>query len=119
VLSRYQEGVVYTTKDGSLIRELMHPSAHGNNAQSLAEATVKIGQTTFAHAHKVSEELYYILAGEGDMRLDDDWFKVVVGDTVAILPGQIHQIKNTGNGDLVFLCCCSPAYSHDDTLMHV
>ncbi len=32
----------YITKDGSSIRELMHPEKHGNVKQSLAEAIVSI-----------------------------------------------------------------------------
>ena len=33
----------YTTKDGSEIRELMHPAVHGNRNQSFAEAIVAAG----------------------------------------------------------------------------
>ena len=33
----------YITRDGSAIRELMHPDVHGNRAQSLAEAVVAAG----------------------------------------------------------------------------
>ena len=36
----------YTTKDGSLIRELMHPATHGNARQSPAEAIVNPGIET-------------------------------------------------------------------------
>jgi hypothetical protein len=36
----------YVTKDGSEIRELMHPSTHANHAQSLAEASVFPGERT-------------------------------------------------------------------------
>jgi hypothetical protein len=35
--------VPYVTRDGSEIRELMHPGVHGNRAQSLAEATIGPG----------------------------------------------------------------------------
>jgi mannose-6-phosphate isomerase-like protein (cupin superfamily) len=37
------------------------------------------------------------------------------GDAVLIPPGSWHCMTNTGDGDLTFLCCCSPAYRHDDT----
>jgi mannose-6-phosphate isomerase-like protein (cupin superfamily) len=40
---------------------------------------------------------------------------VRTGDTVCIPPGTPHRIRNTGAGPLRILCCCSPAYSHDDT----
>ena len=49
------------------------------------------------------------------MTLGEESFDVAVGDTVIILPGTRHTITNTGPEDLRFLCCCAPAYSHDDT----
>jgi mannose-6-phosphate isomerase-like protein (cupin superfamily) len=113
--SRYDDNPSYTTKDGSLIRELMHPAQHGNKNQSLAEAIVKPGQVTALHRHRVSEELYYITQGEGLMTLGDSEFPVHVTDTVCIPPNTAHRIRNTGQTDLHILCCCSPAYAHDDT----
>ncbi len=55
----------YLTKDGSEIRELMHPDQHGNRRQSLAEALVPAGKRTLLHRHLTSEELYHITSGEG------------------------------------------------------
>lgn len=107
----------YITKDGSEIRELMHPAVHGNRNQSLAEARVPVGAKTHAHRHTVAEELYHITQGTGRLSLDDQQFDVAVGDTICINPGQAHCIENTGTEMLVFLCCCSPAYRHEDTTL--
>ncbi len=105
----------YITKDGSSIRELMHPLVHGNSAQSLAEATVPAGSTTLLHRHNVTEEIYHILSGCGLMTLGDESIYMEEGDSVCIHPGTLHNIRNTGEEELRLLCCCSPAYSHDDT----
>lgn len=105
----------YITKDGSSICELMHPSVHKNANQSLAQASVPINTETQLHFHKLSEELYYIQQGNGLMTLANEQFPVEAGDTICISPNQHHKIKNTGKEVLLFLCCCSPAYSHDDT----
>lgn len=105
----------YITKDGSEIRELMPPSAHGNRAQSLAEATVPPGGRTLLHRHLTSEELYHITTGEGRMTLGDEQFLVEAGDTVCIPPGTPHCIEALGAVPLKLLCCCSPPYSHADT----
>ena len=113
--SRYDDNPVYVTKDGSLIRELMHPGQHGNQQQSLAEAVVHPGQTTTLHKHLASEELYHITQGEGLMTLGDKEFHVQTADTICIPPNTPHRIRNTGQIDLHILCCCSPPYSHDDT----
>jgi mannose-6-phosphate isomerase-like protein (cupin superfamily) len=105
----------YITRDGSSIRELMHPSVHGNNKQSLAEASVPPGGSTLLHRHRESEELYHIIAGSGRMTLGDEEFAIVPGDTLLIPPGTAHCLHNTGSEPLRLLCCCSPAYRHEDT----
>jgi len=114
---KYEEVNPYVTKDESVIRELMHPAQHTALNQSLAEAIVPVGVMTKRHYHRQSEELYHVTAGEGLMMLGDDQFSVAVGDTVCILPGTEHCIKNTGIQDLLILCSCSPAYSHEDTVL--
>ena len=115
VTSRYQDIQPYITRDRSEIRELMHPTIHGNEHQSLAEARIPPGERTLLHRHHTSEELYHVTAGKGLMQLDEDQFEIQRGDTIAIPPGTPHAVANIGAETLVILCCCSPAYSHDDT----
>lgn len=115
-VTRRDEVPAYVTKDGSEIRELMHPAVHaGARTQSLAEATVFPGQRTLLHRHGVTEELYHITAGSGRMTLGNEQFGVAPGDTVLIPPGTAHCIENRGDVPLRLLCCCAPAYAHDDT----
>jgi mannose-6-phosphate isomerase-like protein (cupin superfamily) len=107
----------FTTKDGSQIRELL---AHRNSCirnQTLAEARVEAGRSTTPHRHVRTEEIYYIVQGVGLMRIDGQTQPVRPGDAVAIPPGAVHQITNTGAESLVFLCCCAPGYEHSDTIL--
>jgi len=107
----------FTTKDGSEIRELL---AHRNSCiekQSLAEARLPPGGKTTPHYHPVTEEIYYITHGSGEMRIDSNRRQVSVGDAIAIPPGARHQIANTGEEVLRFLCCCAPAYEDHDTVL--
>jgi len=105
----------YVTRDGSEIRELLHPGQHGVLNQSLAEAVIPPGTATLLHRHKMSEEIYHVKQGNGLMTLGGETFAIAVGDSVAIAPGTPHRVENTGAGALHILCCCAPAYSHDDT----
>lgn len=111
----YAQVSTYVTKDGSEIRELIHPSVHGNRNQSLAEAVVLPGKRTGRHRHRITEELYHVTAGRGKITLGDEIFEVEVGDSVLIPPGTPHCIEAIGTTPLHILCCCSPAYTHDDT----
>jgi mannose-6-phosphate isomerase-like protein (cupin superfamily) len=49
------------------------------------------------------------------MTLGESQFEICVGDSIAILPGTPHCVENKGSEALHILCCCAPAYSHDDT----
>ena len=113
--TRYDNIQPYITKDGSLIRELMHPDLHGNEKQSLAEATIPVNGMTHVHKHGQSEELYHITQGQGVLFVGDEHCNVAAGDTVCIPPHMPHWIKNIGEIPLKILCCSCPAYSHDDT----
>ncbi len=107
----------FITKDGSEIRELL---AYRNSAirkQSLAEARILAGGSTQEHYHPATEEIYYITAGSGRMRIEQETREVKVGDAIAIPPGQRHKIWNTGTGTLTLLCCCAPAYENADTII--
>ena len=107
----------FITKDNSEIREILAPSNSSIKNQSLAEATVRPDKSTQEHYHIKSEEIYYVLHGKGGMRIDGETSEVSKGDAIAIPPRQRHKIWNTGDDDLIILCCCSPAYTHDDTML--
>ena len=107
----------FTTKDGSEIRELL---AHRNSAitnQSLAEARLPVGASTMPHYHPAAEEIYFITEGTARMQIEAEVRDVGPGDAIAIPPGTRHQITNTGSNVLRLLCCCAPAYEHDDTVI--
>ena len=103
----------FTTRDGSTIRSLLDRANAPVQQQSLAEAAIPAGKATERHYHRVSEEFYFILEGEGLMDLDGEVREVVPDDAILIPAGCWHQISATK--DLRFLCCCAPPYSHDDT----
>jgi mannose-6-phosphate isomerase-like protein (cupin superfamily) len=107
----------FITKDGSEIRELL---AYRNSCvrhQSLAEARLVPGGSTTPHFHRRTEEIYYILEGSGRMLIDGQESRVGPGDAIAIPPGAVHQIVADAQTGLRFLCCCAPAYEHEDTVL--
>lgn len=116
-LKNLSDMVPFITKDGSEIRELL---AHRNSAirnQSLAEARIPAGGSTQEHYHPQAEEIYFITAGTGRMRIEDETREVRPGDAIAIPPGRRHKLWNTGAETLRLLCCCAPAYEHADTVV--
>ena len=107
----------FITADGSSIRELAGIPSGNAEKQSLAEAVVPSGGQTIAHLHHRSEEIYLFTEGSGRMRLGEEESPVRAGDCVVIPPGVPHKLWADERAPLVVLCCCTPAYSHDDTLL--
>jgi mannose-6-phosphate isomerase-like protein (cupin superfamily) len=107
----------FTTLDGSTIREVAGPAMDSAVNQSLAEATVPPGGETAEHYHRETEEIYFFTAGAGRMRLGDEEREVAAGDCVVIPPGVRHKLWAAGGEPLKLLCCCSPAYRHEDTVL--
>jgi mannose-6-phosphate isomerase-like protein (cupin superfamily) len=105
----------FTTADGSTIRSLLDRSNAPVANHSLAEAALAPGQATVRHHHRLSEEIYYLVEGSGEMELDGERRRVTVGDAILIPPRAWHQLTNTGDGPLRLLVTCAPAYSHEDT----
>jgi quercetin dioxygenase-like cupin family protein len=56
-----------------------------------------------AHDHGV-----VVLRGRGEVRLSEEEFTVTFGDVVYIPPYEVHQIRNTGDEPLGFLCIIPP-----------
>jgi mannose-6-phosphate isomerase-like protein (cupin superfamily) len=107
----------FMTKDTSEIREILAPGNSSIRNQSLAEAKLAPRKATEEHYHIRTEEIYYILRGKGRILIESESRDINAGDGIAILPGKKHKIENSGTRDMVFLCCCAPAYSHEDTIL--
>ncbi len=60
------------------------------------------------HKHKVQEQVYHVIEGEGLMEVGDTKQVVRKHDVVFVPPGVEHSISNTGTVDLVFLVVTSP-----------
>jgi len=116
-IARIEQCEPFITLDGSEIRELAGVPTGNSVNQSLAQATVPPGASTEAHFHRLAEEIYLFTAGAGLMRLAGDEARVRAGDMVVIPPGAEHQLVNDGSEPLVLLCCCSPPYRNEDTVL--
>jgi len=60
------------------------------------------------HAHKIQEQVYHVLEGEGLMEIDNETRIVRKHDVIFLPPGIEHSITNSGITDLVLLVVTSP-----------
>ena len=61
------------------------------------------------HTHKVQEQIYHVLEGEGSMEIEGKRQIVRRHDVVFIPPGVSHSIRNDGLTDLTFIVVTTPA----------
>jgi quercetin dioxygenase-like cupin family protein len=60
------------------------------------------GQCTYPEDHP-DKELWCVICGGGQLRLDDDLHEMRAGDAMFIEPGVSHSITNTGSDVLVIM----------------
>ncbi len=106
-----------TSAHGEIVYELVGraPDHGGVTRHSLAQIVIPPGKASHVHYHKISEETYYILSGHARLVVDGHDRLITSGQACLIKPGQVHQIFNTGEGDLEFLAVCAPAWYAQDS----
>ena len=94
---------------GALSKALVGP---GNTDITLIDYRISSYQPmarVAAHTHKVQEQIYHVLEGEGLMEINGEKTLVRRHDVIHIPPGIEHAISNSGLVDLVFLVVTAPA----------
>ena len=69
----------------------------------MRQFTVEQGGSTPQHAHPWEHEAY-ILEGSGTILGGGEVMEIKQGAVVYVPPGELHQFRNTGDGELRFLC---------------
>lgn len=74
-------------------------------------------ESPFVHAHRKHEELYMVIKGEGEFRVDDKVFPIAEGSLVRIAPAGKRSLRNTGKDNLVVMCIqyMADSFGPDDT----
>lgn len=68
---------------------------------------VSAGKSAYPfHSHRVNEEMFFVLQGQGEVRIGEQAYPIRTGDFIACPAGGIetaHQIRNTGVEELRYL----------------
>ena len=113
IVNRRDTKIIHTPH-GSEIRPLIDRTTSSINQCSLAEETLPPGASVTPHHHEVIEEIYYIIEGEGVMKIDDEERKVGEGDAIYIPRFSRHTLTNTGEVLMKILLVCGPAFFYED-----
>jgi mannose-6-phosphate isomerase-like protein (cupin superfamily) len=93
---------------GAYSKMLVRPEPTGSRILDYRISVYQPRAYVAPHSHKVQEQVYHVLDGEGLMELDGERTVVRKDDVIFIPPGVRHAIYNTGMVDLRFVVVTSP-----------
>jgi mannose-6-phosphate isomerase-like protein (cupin superfamily) len=114
IIVNRQQAAIINTPHGSEIRPLIDRTTSSIERCSLAEEVLPAGKSVSRHYHLETEEVYYILHGEGRMSVGNEVKEVAAGDAIFIPRGSTHTLENTGRTPMTILLVCGPAYAYED-----
>jgi mannose-6-phosphate isomerase-like protein (cupin superfamily) len=94
---------------GALSKPLVRPETTGSRLVDYRISTYQPMAHVETHAHKVQEQIYHVLEGEGSMEIEGRRQIVRRHDVIFIPPGVRHSIRNDGITDLTFIVVTTPA----------
>jgi quercetin dioxygenase-like cupin family protein len=93
---------------GALSKPLVMPETAGSRHIDYRISMYQPNAYVKRHKHKIQEQVYHVLEGEGLIEIDGEPHVVRRHDYIFLPPGVEHAISNTGLVDLVFLVVTSP-----------
>jgi quercetin dioxygenase-like cupin family protein len=94
---------------GALSKALVGPDNSGSSRVDFRISRYAPNAYVQEHVHKIQEQIYYVLEGEGILTLDKEKHLMRAHDYVYVPPGVRHSFTNTGLAGLVFLVVTTPA----------
>jgi mannose-6-phosphate isomerase-like protein (cupin superfamily) len=92
------------TRNGALKKVLIRHEDVSSRLMFLNEVYVSPGEIIGAHMHADMEEVFYFLAGEGIMQLDEETLQVISGDSIVVPIKVVHILENTGDIGMKYIC---------------
>lgn len=93
---------------GALSKALVGPQNSGSRRLDFRISRYAPMAYVQEHVHKVQEQVYYVLEGEGVLTLNQERHLMRPHDYVYVPPGVRHSFTNTGTAGLVFLVVTTP-----------
>lgn len=98
-------------KENNVLRDsfiLISPENSTTETLTAGYTIVYPGSRTSGHSHPELEEIYHITKGKGIMKIDDQEFEVIAGDTFLVPFGPFHTTTNPFSEPLEYFWIVSP-----------
>jgi mannose-6-phosphate isomerase-like protein (cupin superfamily) len=63
------------------------------------------GKGSYGHRHKTQEEIYFVVSGTLEFKLEDEVHELSAGTVVRIAPAVVRSVWNEGPEDAVLIMC--------------
>ena len=63
------------------------------------------GKGSYGHRHKTAEEIYFVVSGTLQFKIEDELMDVGEGTVVRMAPEVVRSVWNEGPGDAVLVMC--------------
>jgi len=93
---------------GAYSKMLVRPEPCGSKVLDYRVSVYQPKAYVAPHKHRIQEQIYHVLDGEGLMEIGGETRVVRKHDVIFLPPGIEHSISNSGLVDLVFLVITSP-----------
>jgi quercetin dioxygenase-like cupin family protein len=105
-ITRRGQGTTDTQSWGRLV--WMVSGALGNSdTTTLGRCYIDVGQENPRHFHPNCDEVLHVLSGEIEHSFGDEVVPMRAGDTISIRQGTLHNAKNIGSEEAVFVIAFS------------
>ena len=90
-------------KGNVLYRRALGPSVFSSNWSFVDHYLLTPGTSIGRHVHNGVEEIYFVMSGEGTVRVDEETAPIRKGDAVPVRAKEAHSFENTGSAALELL----------------
>lgn len=87
--------------DAAILKRVLLRRGDVPRLTQYARARFAPGQTAAAHAHADMHEVFLVESGRARFTIDGLAHELGPGGCIAIAPGEMHEVANAGDGDLV------------------
>lgn len=103
------EDIKAMSNPGVVSRQLLNPDNSDSRRVTITEVHLQPGACQPRHIHEASEQIWYATAGTGTLLLADDAEKAFrAGDVVRFADGDVHGLRNDGEGEFVYISVTAP-----------
>lgn len=95
-----EEPVVHNEK---ILKKVLIRKGEIPNITQFARAVFPPGETAAGHIHQDMYEVFLTEKGNGLMEIDGQKIPMEPGTCITVEPGEMHEVKNTENGNLIVL----------------